>query len=55
VDLEPDGDGTLVRLTHRDLPADAFSAHQAGWEHHLDRLATCGAGGDPGPDPLRVG
>jgi hypothetical protein len=55
VDLEPDGDGTLVRLTHRDLPADAFSAYQAGWEHHLDRLATCGAGGDPGPDPLRVG
>jgi uncharacterized protein YndB with AHSA1/START domain len=55
VELVPDGGGTLVRLTHRDLPADAFTAHQAGWEHYLDRLATCAAGADPGPDPLRVG
>jgi hypothetical protein len=39
----------------RSLPADAFTAHQAGWEHCLDHLATCAAGGDPGPDPLRVG
>jgi uncharacterized protein YndB with AHSA1/START domain len=55
VDLWPDGDGTVVRLTHRGLPADAFATHQAGWEHYLDRLATTAGGGDPGPDPWQVG
>jgi len=45
--------GTLVRPTHRDLPADAFGDHRAGWEHYLDRLAALAGGGDPGPDPLR--
>ena len=54
VDLEPDGDGTLVRLTHRDLPADAFTEHQAGWEHYLDRLAVSATGRDPGPDQGRI-
>jgi hypothetical protein len=28
-ELEPDGDGTPVRLTHRNLPGAAFAAHQA--------------------------
>jgi hypothetical protein len=58
VELEPDGDGTLVRLTNRGLPARRVHRSPptgAGWEHCLDRLATCAAGGDPGPDPLRVG
>jgi uncharacterized protein YndB with AHSA1/START domain len=55
VDLLPDGDGTLVRLTHRDLPADAFSSHRAGWAHYLERLSVRAPGGDPGPDPWRVG
>jgi uncharacterized protein YndB with AHSA1/START domain len=54
VDLLPEEDGTLVRLTHRNLPPAAFEVHHAGWEHYLDRLATRVAGGDPGPDPLRV-
>lgn len=54
VELEPDGDGTLVRLTHRDLPADTFGDHRAGWEHYLDRLAVLAAGSDPGPDPFRT-
>jgi uncharacterized protein YndB with AHSA1/START domain len=54
VDLIPMGDGTLVRLTHRDLPADEVATHQAGWSHYLDRLTNRAGGGDPGPDPWRL-
>jgi len=50
--LEPDGDGTLLRLTHRDLPHDMRAFHRLGWEHSLARLAIAADGGDPGPDPL---
>ena len=48
--LIPDGEGTLVRLAHRDLPAEARDSHRAGWTHYLDRLAIVAPGGDPGPD-----
>lgn len=51
IDLEHDGDGTMIRLTHRDMPADHADVHRVGWEHYLARLAVCAAGGDPGPDP----
>jgi uncharacterized protein YndB with AHSA1/START domain len=51
VTLAPDGDGTLVRLIHRDLPAPAREVHARGWAHYLDRLQTAARGGDPGPDP----
>lgn len=51
VTLTADGDGTLVRLEHRDLPAAAAEQHREGWLHFLDRLEVAGAGGDPGPDP----
>lgn len=50
--LEPDGDGTLVRLVHHDLPSDEErDQHREGWVLYLDRLATAATGGDPGPDP----
>jgi uncharacterized protein YndB with AHSA1/START domain len=45
----PDGDGTLVRLTHRDLPPPARAAHGEGWDLFLPRLAIAATGGDPGP------
>jgi uncharacterized protein YndB with AHSA1/START domain len=52
IELEPAGDGTLVRLTHGDLPgAEAAESHATGWAHYLDRLAIVAAGGDPGRDP----
>jgi uncharacterized protein YndB with AHSA1/START domain len=54
IELEPEGDGTVLRLTHRDLPAGAMEIHRAGWVHYLSRLAVSAAGGDPGPDPARV-
>jgi uncharacterized protein YndB with AHSA1/START domain len=52
VTLTPDGEETLVRLVHRDLPSeDSAGAHGRGWSHYLERLQVAGAGGDPGPDP----
>ena len=57
VSLEPDGDGTLLRLTHRSVPTGAIELHRGGWQHYLPRLATVAAGGDAGaglgPVPVR--
>jgi uncharacterized protein YndB with AHSA1/START domain len=54
IDLEPDGDCTVVRLTHRGLPPPARSVHEQGWSHYVARLAQAAAGTDPGPDPWRA-
>jgi uncharacterized protein YndB with AHSA1/START domain len=51
VELTPDGDGTLLRLRHVDLPEEARQIHGEGWDHYLGRLAKAAAGQDPGPDP----
>ncbi|HEU4449524.1 MAG TPA: SRPBCC domain-containing protein [Gaiellaceae bacterium] len=51
VTLEPDGDGTLVRLRHFGLPEQAREMHGQGWELYLGRLAVAATGADPGPDP----
>jgi uncharacterized protein YndB with AHSA1/START domain len=52
VDLAAAGEGTRLRLTHRDLPsAESAQAHAHGWEHYAERLATAAAGGEPGADP----
>jgi uncharacterized protein YndB with AHSA1/START domain len=53
ISLEPDGDGTRLRLTHRNLPPDLCAFHRGGWGYALPRLAAVAAGWDPGPDPLR--
>lgn len=50
VTLERDGEGTLVRLRHLDLPEQAREIHGQGWDHYLGRLVRAGAGEDPGPD-----
>jgi uncharacterized protein YndB with AHSA1/START domain len=36
--LTPDGDDTMVVLTHRGLPSTHIGDHRAGWEHQLGRL-----------------
>jgi uncharacterized protein YndB with AHSA1/START domain len=51
VSFIPDGEGTLVRFAHRQIPPATVGYHRAGWEHYLARLAIAAAGGDPGPDP----
>lgn len=50
IELVPDGAGTLIRLSHRDLPESDVEVHVAGWTHYMDRLALVVDGGDPGPD-----
>lgn len=51
VQLTPDGDATIVRLTHKDLPTpQQVESHAAGWGHFLSRLALAATGRDPGPD-----
>jgi uncharacterized protein YndB with AHSA1/START domain len=52
IELVPDGDGTLLRFVHRDLPtAEAAASHAHGWDHYLARLSVAAAGDDPGEDP----
>jgi uncharacterized protein YndB with AHSA1/START domain len=36
--LTPDGDDTIVVLTHRAVPAAHIGSHRAGWEQQLGRL-----------------
>lgn len=55
VDLIPDGDGTIVRLRHLDLPEEERAIHGQGWETYLARLAKVAAGEDPGADPHAAG
>lgn len=52
VTLSRDGEGTQLRLVHRDLPsAESAANHGQGWDHYLERLTVIAAGGDPGADP----
>lgn len=50
VELEPDGNGTRVKLRHHKLSADSAAQHTIGWIHYLERLRIAASGGDPGPD-----
>lgn len=52
ITLEPDGDETVVRLLHDELPDGAAQEHGDGWDHYLSRLAIAATGGEPGPDPI---
>ena len=51
IELFPDGDGTLVRLTHSELAPDEQPIHRTGWVHYMARLEVAATGSDPGPDP----
>jgi uncharacterized protein YndB with AHSA1/START domain len=51
VTLTPEGDETVVRLEHSQLPTDeAAVQHGEGWDHYLGRLGVAAPGGDPGVD-----
>jgi uncharacterized protein YndB with AHSA1/START domain len=50
IELIPDGDGTLIRLTHSGLPSDEIEIHRYGWEHYVPRLAAVSQGREPGPN-----
>jgi len=52
ITLEPDGEGTIVRLRHSGLPDDELrQQHRGGWVRYLGRLSVAASGGDPGPEP----
>ena len=52
VTFQPDGDGTLVRLRHYNLPTDEDRGrHAEGWDHYLPRLQAAATGTGAGPDP----
>ena len=52
IELIPDGNGTTLRFTHRDLPtAEAAQSHSHGWDHYLERLVVEARGEDAGEDP----
>lgn len=38
IELQPEGDGTLLRLTHTGLPPDWVELHRQGWEMYMGRL-----------------
>jgi uncharacterized protein YndB with AHSA1/START domain len=45
--LEPDGEGTMLRLRHSGLPTDeSIVLHTGGWDMYLDRLVDVSAGRD---------
>ncbi len=55
-ELVSSGEGTTLRLNHRELPSgEAAASHALGWGHYLERLAAVAAGGDPGTDPWIAG
>jgi hypothetical protein len=53
-ELEPDGDGTILRFTNTlDLPDDFATKTPAGWHWHLDTLAAV-LDGQPDRDLVQV-
>jgi uncharacterized protein YndB with AHSA1/START domain len=49
--LTPKDNGTLLVLTHYDLPATEVASHVQGWNHYMSRLQSTAQGQDPGVDP----
>jgi uncharacterized protein YndB with AHSA1/START domain len=50
IELKPKGDGTLLRLTHRELPPSFRDRHDSGWSHYVARLKSVCEGKPLGPD-----
>jgi uncharacterized protein YndB with AHSA1/START domain len=50
IELSEDAGGTMLVLTHREVPTDETAMQEMGWTHYLPRLAAVAAGDDPGPD-----
>ena len=47
IDLEPNGNGTRLRLIHRGLPATERASHSEGWDFFLPRLTAVAEGRTP--------
>jgi uncharacterized protein YndB with AHSA1/START domain len=51
VTLTPDGEATILRLVHRDLPEEQRAEHEGGWKHFLPRLAIAAVRDNRGSGP----
>lgn len=49
--LVPKDNGTILTLTHYELPGAEIEPHRQGWAHFMVRLQTLAQGQDPGIDP----
>jgi uncharacterized protein YndB with AHSA1/START domain len=54
IDLEPEGNGTRLRLVHRGLPDEAIAPHTEGWDYFLPRLTSIAEGRDVASDPAHT-
>ncbi|MGG4489396.1 SRPBCC family protein [Metabacillus idriensis] len=52
--LIPKNNGTLLVLTHYDLPDEKIPTHIEGWVHYMTRLLSLAEGHDPGIDPWSI-
>jgi uncharacterized protein YndB with AHSA1/START domain len=52
--LIPKDSGTLLVLTHYNLPVEKVQSHLEGWTHYMKRLQTITEGHDPGIDPWTI-
>jgi uncharacterized protein YndB with AHSA1/START domain len=52
ITLTPEGEGTRLRLVHRNLAEEPRAEHDMGWDHYVARLRIAAEGGTPGPDPF---
>lgn len=52
IELQREGNGTRLRLTHSDVKGEGRDAHEKGGARYLLRIKTVSEGGNPGPDPL---
>lgn len=50
--LTPQDNGTLLVLTHYDLPEAEVTSHTQGWTHYMSRLQSVVQGQDPGADSV---
>ena len=56
IELVPEGGGTKLLFTHRDLPTrDSADRHGHGWNHYLERLGDRGRRRRPGSRPVARG
>jgi len=52
--LIPKDNGTLLILTHYDLPIEKVQTHIEGWTHYMNRLQAFAEGRDAGIDPWTI-
>lgn len=50
IDIRPADAGSIVTITHSELPDDEIEVHTMGWVYYLPRLAAAAEGAEVTPD-----